>query len=74
MAITGPGQPLDYRRRARAGLNDDPAGLAGVAEWIAGSVGEETPWHLARFQPAYKLGDLHATPALTLAEAYRVAR
>jgi pyruvate formate lyase activating enzyme len=56
------------------GLNDDPAGLDSIAAWIAGSLGDETPWHLTRFQSAYKLDDLPETPAATLAEAYRIAR
>ena len=56
------------------GLNDDPGELTAIAEWIAGSIGDETPWHLTRFQPAYKLADLPETPAATLAEAYRIAR
>jgi pyruvate formate lyase activating enzyme len=56
------------------GLNDDPAGLEATADWIADSVGEETPWHLTRFQPAYKLTSTPETPARTLADAYRIAR
>jgi len=56
------------------GLNDDPRELRAMAEWIATAVGPETPWHLTRFQPAYRLGDLQPTPAATLREAAELAR
>jgi pyruvate formate lyase activating enzyme len=45
-----------------------------MAEWIEASLGPETPWHLTRFQPAYKLADLTPTPSATLCEASRIAR
>jgi pyruvate formate lyase activating enzyme len=56
------------------GLNDDPHELRAMAEWIATAVGPETPWHLTRFQPAYKLSDLRPTPAATLVAAAEAAR
>jgi pyruvate formate lyase activating enzyme len=56
------------------GLNDDPLELRAMAEWIAKAVGPETPWHLTRFQPAYRLGDLQPTPAATLTMAAEIGR
>jgi pyruvate formate lyase activating enzyme len=56
------------------GLNDDWGELRSMAEWIATAVGPETPWHLTRFQPAYKLSQLGETPAATLVEAAEIAR
>jgi len=56
------------------GLNDDPRELRAMAEWIATAVGPETPWHLTRFQPAYRLSHLEPTPAATLVDAAAVAR
>ena len=56
------------------GLNDDPRELRAMAEWIATAVGTETPWHLTRFQPAYRLSHLPPTPAATLVDAAAVAR
>jgi pyruvate formate lyase activating enzyme len=56
------------------GLNDDRDELRAMAEWIATAVGPETPWHLTRFQPAYKLGNLNPTPAATLLDAAEIAR
>jgi len=55
-------------------LNDDRDNLREMAEWIAATVGPETPWHLTRFEPAYKLSHLPATPAATLKDAAEIAR
>jgi pyruvate formate lyase activating enzyme len=55
-------------------LNDDRDALREMAEWIGSAVGPETPWHLTRFEPAYKLSHLPATPASTLVDAAEVAR
>ena len=57
-----------------AGLNDDARELQAMAEWIATAIGPETPWHLSRFQPAYKLSDVAPTPAATLVDAAAAAR
>ena len=56
------------------GLNDHRRDLTAMAEWIATAVGPETPWHLTRFQPAYRLNDLQPTPAATLLAADEAAR
>jgi pyruvate formate lyase activating enzyme len=55
------------------GYNDDPGELRAMAEWIATAIGPETPWHLTRFEPAYKLGNLEPTPAGVLVDAAAVA-
>ena len=51
------------------GRNDDDAGLRGIADWIVRELGRETPWHLSRFMPAYRLRDVPPTPAATLLRA-----
>jgi pyruvate formate lyase activating enzyme len=56
------------------GLNDDRIQLTAMAEWIATALGPETPWHLTRFRPAYRLSALEETPASTLVDAARIAR
>jgi pyruvate formate lyase activating enzyme len=56
------------------GLNDDRRELRALAEWIATAVGSETPWHLTRFHPAYRLSGVPPTPAATLVEAATIAR
>ncbi len=56
------------------GLNDDRGDIRAMAEWIATAVDPETPWHLTRFQPAYRLSGLAETPAATLVDAAAIAR
>ena len=56
------------------GLNDNARELRAMAEWIATAVGPETPWHLTRFQPAYRLSELRETPAATLVKAAAIGR
>lgn len=48
------------------GLNDDQKELENLAAFLAGSVGPETPWHISRFHPTYRLLDRPATPVATL--------
>jgi len=52
------------------GINDSREEIEDIAEYIAGEVGKETPWHVSRFHPDYKLMD---TPP-TAPEAVREAR
>ncbi len=45
-----------------------------LARWVADNLGEETPFHLLRFHPDYKLLDLPPTPVETLERLAEVAR
>ena len=56
------------------GLNDDPGELAELAAFIATELGPDTPWHLSRFHPDYKLTDRPVTPHETLLAAREVGR
>lgn len=51
------------------GLNDDPGELSQLATFIATELGPETPWHVSRFHPTYRLTDRSATPLKTLVQA-----
>jgi pyruvate formate lyase activating enzyme len=51
------------------GENDTKEQFKGIAEFIAKELGKETPWHISRFFPTYKLGDLPPTPSSSLLEA-----
>ncbi len=55
-------------------LNDDPAELTQLADFIAKDLGPETPWHISRFHPTYKLTDRAPTPLQTLQTAYEIGR
>jgi pyruvate formate lyase activating enzyme len=48
------------------GVNDDPGELRDLASFIAGELGKETPWHVSRFHPTYRLTDRGPTPVATL--------
>lgn len=48
------------------GLNDGKQELEDLAAFIADALGTETPWHISRFHPTYKLMDRPRTPVETL--------
>lgn len=54
------------------GLNDDPAELKDLAAFIAQDLGVDTPWHISRFHPTYKLIDRAPTPVKTLTTARKI--
>jgi pyruvate formate lyase activating enzyme len=54
------------------GLNDDPAELTKLASFIATDLGADTPWHISRFHPTYRLTDRPATPVQTLTTAREI--
>jgi pyruvate formate lyase activating enzyme len=43
------------------GLNDDKQEIKALAEFIAHDLGPETPWHVSRFHPCYRMKDRSAT-------------
>jgi pyruvate formate lyase activating enzyme len=56
------------------GLNDDPDELSRLAGFIADDLGPETPWHISRFHPTYKLTDRPPTPVETLIMASEIGK
>ncbi len=54
------------------GLNDDRTELKELAEFIAHDLGTDTPWHISRFHPTYKLTDRPPTPVKTLTAAREI--
>ncbi|MGC8718577.1 MAG: AmmeMemoRadiSam system radical SAM enzyme [Thermodesulforhabdaceae bacterium] len=53
------------------GHNDDPEELRDIARFIV-SVGKETPWHVTRFHPAYRMMNAPSTPVSTLVQAREI--
>jgi pyruvate formate lyase activating enzyme len=51
------------------GLNDNPKELAELASFIVDDLGDDTPWHVSRFHPTYRLTDRPPTPVATLLTA-----
>lgn len=56
------------------GLNDTPEDLAAMAQFIAGELGPEIPWHISRFHPTYKMTDRPVTPLASLEAAYQTGK
>mgnify|MGYP000364041159 CR=1 FL=1 len=51
------------------GHNDDEESLRLIAEFIAGELGPEVPWHITAFYPTYRLLDSPPTSVETLRRA-----
>ena len=54
------------------GMNDDKEELENLASFLAASLGTETPWHISRFHPTYRLKDRPPTPVETLVMAREI--
>ena len=68
------GMHVEVRTNVIPGKNDDPDELARIAAWIRDHLGADSPWHVTKFFPAYRLADLPATPSETLHRAAERAR
>jgi pyruvate formate lyase activating enzyme len=53
-------------------MNDSEAELGEIAQFIATELGVETPWHVSRFHPTYRMNDRGPTPERTLRRAYEL--
>jgi pyruvate formate lyase activating enzyme len=56
------------------GLNDEAAELRDMARFIKIELGEDVPWHISRFFPAYKMEHWQATPIRSLLRAREVGQ
>ena len=54
------------------GLNTDPDELKDLARFLATSLGPDTPWHISRFHPTYKLTDRPVTAVDSLLKAREI--
>lgn len=57
---------VETRTNVIPGRNDGPDELRGIPQWIRDHLGSESPWHVTRFFPAYKLSHVPPTPPETL--------
>jgi len=55
-------------------LNDDPEELKDLAGFIYKELGPDTPWHISRFHPTFKLTHLPVTPVKTLQQARTIGQ
>ncbi|MCW4018640.1 MAG: AmmeMemoRadiSam system radical SAM enzyme [Candidatus Bathyarchaeota archaeon] len=51
-------------------MGDDREKISKLAEWVKNYLGEDTPFHLLRFHPDYKMTTVPATSVKTLEHAY----
>jgi pyruvate formate lyase activating enzyme len=54
------------------GINDDPAELRDIARFISGELSPDTPWHISRFFPHFRMTDVRQTPIETLVQAAKI--
>ncbi len=55
-------------------LNDAPHQVRELARWMVANLGADTPLHLSRFSPRYRLKNLPPTPSSTLYRLEQAAR
>lgn len=60
---------VETRTNIIPGKNDDPVEYYKIACWVRDNLGIDSPWHITRFFPAYKLSHLPATPEADLLAA-----
>ena len=65
---------VETRTNIIPGKNDDPQELREIAEWIRDNLGENSPWHVTKFFPAYQLSHVPATPNAVIDAAAEAGR
>ncbi len=56
------------------GLNDSEEELEDMAGFIFKELGADTPWHISRFHPTFKMTSVKSTPVETLERAWTIGR
>jgi len=54
------------------GINDNDGELKDAANFVVNELGVDTPWHISRFFPDYKMTDVPPTPVETLNRAREI--
>lgn len=63
---------LEVTTLAVPGFSDSEAGLRAIARFISEELGPETPWHISRFYPQYRMTAVPPTPLELLYLARRI--
>jgi pyruvate formate lyase activating enzyme len=74
LAMRAAGIWLEITTLVIPGHNDTTAELGSIAGWIGEHLGPETPWHLSRFHPDFKLLNVPPTPLPSLIRAAAIGR
>ena len=72
VAIRKKGRHLELTNLIITGLNDHEETFEEMVRWISSELGKDTPLHLSRYFPSYKL-DAPSTPVSTLSNLYDIA-
>jgi pyruvate formate lyase activating enzyme len=56
------------------GFNDSKKELEDIAKFIVQKLGRETPWHISKFYPAYRLHGTPKTPVETIHKACEIGK
>ncbi|EGB14819.1 Radical SAM domain protein [Pseudodesulfovibrio mercurii] len=56
------------------GKNDSPEELDRLTDFLAGEIGPDTPWHISRFHPDYRMTDAPVTSGNSLETAYAMGK
>ncbi|MFB0520179.1 MAG: AmmeMemoRadiSam system radical SAM enzyme [Desulfatiglandales bacterium] len=72
MAKSKWGMHIEIITNLTPGFNDDKEELHNMAHWIVNHLGPETPWHITRFVPHFKLSHLDYTPISRLEQARHI--
>lgn len=72
--MRGLGWWLEVTTLVIPGRNDSREELERIAGFIAEGLGPDTPWHVSRFHPEYRLLDLPSTPLSSLETALDAGR
>jgi len=56
------------------GKNDSPEELDQLTDFLANEIGADTPWHISRFHPDYKMEDTPVTQSDSLQYAYDLGK
>lgn len=56
------------------GINDEETEIRDMANFVAGELGKDVPWHISRYFPAHKMEDVPPTPVETLFTVREIGR
>jgi pyruvate formate lyase activating enzyme len=73
-ALKARGVWLEVTTLVIPGLNDSEEELGEIAAFVRDELGAETPWHVSRFHPTYRLTDRPPTPPATVRRAWEIGR
>jgi pyruvate formate lyase activating enzyme len=65
---------VEVTRLVVPGLSDDMDDIKSMCDWMVEVLGPDTPLHISRFSPQYKLKHLPPTPVETMHRAYETAK